>query len=185
MFSHAIGPGLELRLLEERHAEEVFWLCDTGRERLRQWLPWVESTLSADDTRAFIRNSLEQFAKGESLVVGIWYKGCLAGVISFVAINKTNRSAMIGYWLGTEYEGKGIVSRACAAMIDYGFRELGLNRIVVRAAPENARSQAVPQRLGFTREGVERQAEWVNDRFLDMVVYSLLRDEWRYRSEPR
>jgi ribosomal-protein-serine acetyltransferase len=71
MFSHAIGPGLDLRLLEERRAEEVFRLCDTDRERLRQWLPWVDGTLSADDTRAFIRHSLEQFAKGEGLVVGI------------------------------------------------------------------------------------------------------------------
>jgi ribosomal-protein-serine acetyltransferase len=182
MFRHVISQALELRLLEERHAEEVFLLCDRDRDRLRQWLPWVDGTLSPDDTREFIRRSLEQFARGESLVAGIWQDGSLAGVVSFVNINPANRSALIGYWLGPEYEGRGIMTRACRELIDYGFEELGLNRIVIRASTENLRSQAVPQRLGFTREGVERQSEWLNDRFIDMVVFSMLRSEWRGRA---
>jgi len=161
-----------------RHAEELFRLVDENRPRLRQWLPWVDSTLAAEDTREFIRRSLEQHEKGESLVAGIWHAGSLAGVVSFVSINPVARSAMIGYWLSPQQEGKGIMTRACEALIDYGFGELGLNRIVIRAATDNLRSQAVPQRLGFTREGVERQSEWLNDRFLDMIVYSMLRGEW-------
>lgn len=182
MFRHVISPDIELRLLEVRHAEEVFLLVDRHRAHLRQWLPWVDGTLAADDTQEFICRSLEQFAKGESLVAGIWYTGSLIGVVSFVGINPGNRSAMIGYWLSPEHEGKGIMTRACKVLIDYGFRELGLNRIVIRAATENIRSQAVPQRLGFIREGVERQSEWLNDRFLDMVVYSMLRSEWQNRT---
>jgi ribosomal-protein-serine acetyltransferase len=182
MFGCAIGHDIELRLLEVRHAEEVFRLVDENRPRFRQWLPWVDGTLSADDTREFIRSSLEQHAKGESLVAGIWHQGSLAGVVSFVAINPAGRSALIGYWLSPQQEGKGIMTRACEALIDYGFGELGLNRIVIRAATDNLRSQAVPQRLGFTREGVERQSEWLNDHFLDMVVYSLLGSEWHSRA---
>lgn len=178
MFKRIICPGLELRLLEDRHAEEVFRLCDRSRDRLRQWLPWVDGTLSVDDTREFIRRSLEQHAKGESLVAGIWQAGSFAGIVSLLCINPANRSAMIGYWLGPEYEGKGIMTRACRALIDYGFEELCLNRIEIKAATGNARSQAIPMRLGFAREGVERQSEWLNDRFLDMVVYSMLRSEW-------
>ncbi|HEY3272725.1 MAG TPA: GNAT family protein [Methanocella sp.] len=178
MFGCDIGQDTWLRPLELRHAEEVFRLADRNRARLRQWLPWVDSTLTVDDTWEFIRHSLEQLAKGESLAAGIWHEGSFAGVVSFVGINPAARSAMIGYWLGPEYEGKGIMTRACEALIDYGFGELGLNRIVIRAATENQRSQAIPQRLGFTREGVERQSEWLNDHFLDMVVYSMLRSEW-------
>jgi ribosomal-protein-serine acetyltransferase len=178
MFRCDIGQDIELRLLEVQHAEEVFRLADENRPRLRQWLPWIDSTLTVDDTREFIRRSLEQHAKGESLVAGIWHKGSIAGVVSFVAINPAVRSAMIGYWLSPQQERKGIMTRACEALIDYGFGVLGLNRIVIKAATDNLRSQAVPQRLGFTREGVERQSEWLNDRFLDMVVYSMLRSEW-------
>ncbi|OPY25790.1 MAG: ribosomal-protein-L7/L12-serine acetyltransferase [Methanocella sp. PtaU1.Bin125] len=179
MFRRSIGPDAELALLEERHAGEVFRLADGDRARLRLWLPWVDGTLSSDDTREFIRRSLEQYEKGEGLVAGIWQQGRLAGVASFVGISPVNRSAMIGYWLAGEFEGRGLMTRACEALIDYGFGELGLNRIVIRAAIENKRSQAVPVRLGFTREGVERQAEWLNDHFLDMVVYSMLRNEWK------
>jgi ribosomal-protein-serine acetyltransferase len=182
MFRRSIGNDTELALLEARHAEEVFRLIDRDRAHLRQWLPWVDSTSAVDDTQEFIRRSLEQYAKGEGVVAGIWQQGRLAGVVSFIGINPGCRSAMIGYWLGTEYEGKGIMTRACKALIDYGFSELSLNRIVIRAATENSRSQAVPQRLGFTREGVERQAEWLNDHFLDMIVYSMLRSEWHNRT---
>lgn len=169
---------MELALLESCHAEEVFRLADRDRAHLRQWLPWVDGTLTADDTREFIRHSLEQYARGESLVAGIWHDGRLAGVVSLIEISPVNRSAMMGYWLGAEFRGKGIMTRACEALIDYGFDELSLNRIVIRASTENVRSQAVPGRLGFTREGVQRQAEWLNDHFIDMVVYSLLRSEW-------
>jgi ribosomal-protein-serine acetyltransferase len=179
MFRRSIGADTELALLEVRHAEEVFRLADRDRAHLRLWLPWVDGTLAVDDTREFILRSLEQYAKGEGLVAGIWHMGSLAGVVSFFAISPVNRSAMIGYWLGSENEGKGIMTRACAALIDYGFGELSLNRIVIRASTENTRSQAVPLRLGFTREGVERQAEWLNDRFIDMIVYSMLRSEWQ------
>jgi ribosomal-protein-serine acetyltransferase len=182
MFGCNIGRDIELRLLEERHAEEVFRLVDENRPCLRQWLPWADNTLAVDDTREFIRRSLEQHAKGESLVAGIWHAGSLAGVVSFVSINPAVRSAMIGYWLSPQQEGKGIMTRACEALIDYGFGELSLNRIVIRAATDNLRSQAVPQRLGFTREGLERQSEWLNDHFLDMVVYSMLRCEWQRRT---
>ena len=119
---------------------------------------------------------------GRVVATGIWHAGTFSGVVSFVGINPGCRSAMIGYWLGAEYEGKGIMTRACKALIDYGFGDLSLNRIVIRAATENVRSQAVPLRLGFTREGVEREAEWLNDHFLDMIVYSMLRSEWQVRT---
>jgi ribosomal-protein-serine acetyltransferase len=181
MFRHTIGPDLELRLLEERHAAMLFELTDKSREHLRPWTPWLDSTKTEADSREFIRHSLGQFARNEGLVTGIWYKGSLAGVISFDRINNVNHSAMIGYWIGAEYQRKGLMTRACEALINYGFSELGLNRIVIWAATENLRSSAIPVRLGFTREGVERQAQWVNDHYVDIVVYSILRSEWKPR----
>ena len=174
--------GIELRLLEERHAEELFYLTDHSREYLRPWTPWIDSTITVADSKAFIRHSLEQFSRGEGLVAGIWYNGGLAGVISFDRINRANRSAMIGYWIGVEYQKKGLMTRACEALIDHGFRELGLNRIEIWAAVDNLRSLAIPERLGFTREGTERQAQWLNDHFTDIAVYSILRNEWQPRT---
>jgi ribosomal-protein-serine acetyltransferase len=66
-------------------------------------------------------------------------------------------------------------------MIDEGFTRLHLNRIEIRAALENFKSQAIPERLGFKKEGLIRQGEFVNDHFVDLYVYSLLKEEWLAR----
>lgn len=183
MFRYAIGQDTELRLLEERYAGELFELTDKSREHLRPWTPWLDSVVTATDSKEFIKHSLEQFSRGEGLTTGIWHGGSLAGVISFDRISRANRSAMIGYWIGSEYQRKGLMIRSCEALIDYGFRELGLNRIEIWAATDNVRSLAIPIRLGFTREGVERQAQWLNDHFVDIEMYSMLRSEWRPLAE--
>ncbi|HTY91106.1 MAG TPA: GNAT family N-acetyltransferase [Methanocella sp.] len=114
MFSRVVGQGLELRLLEDRYAEELFGLSDRSREHLRPWMPWIDRTRCVEDTRAFIRGSLEEYSRGEALVTGIFYNGNVAGVLSFHNIDRVNRSATIDYWIGVEYQRKGL-SRSAEA----------------------------------------------------------------------
>lgn len=70
------------------------------------------------------------------------------------------------------------MTKACEAMIRYIFEELCLNRIEIRAALTNLKSRAIPERLGFQMEGKIRQAERINDRFVDHIVYGLLKEDW-------
>ncbi len=70
------------------------------------------------------------------------------------------------------------MTKALNALIQYGFEELGLNRIQIKVAVENKKSRALPERLGFTQEGIIRQAEWLYDHYVDHVMYGLLADEW-------
>jgi ribosomal-protein-serine acetyltransferase len=63
-------------------------------------------------------------------------------------------------------------------LVDYAFNELGLNRLEIRCATENTKSRAIPQRLGFKQEGTIRQAEWLYDHYVDLVVYGILASEW-------
>jgi ribosomal-protein-serine acetyltransferase len=114
-------------------------------------------------------------------VAGIWHEDRLAGVIGYDPIDWENRSTELGYWLGEEYQGKGLVTAACRALVEHAFGELGLNRVVISCATENEKSCAIPERLGFRREGIERQAEWLYDRFVDHVTYSALASEWPTR----
>jgi ribosomal-protein-serine acetyltransferase len=179
MFSLKLSDDLELRLLEERHAEELFTIVDQNRPYLRQWLPWLDNNTSPSDTRIFIKNALDQFANNSGLVAGIWIRDRIAGVISYNAVDWQNRIAHIGYWIAAGYQGKGIVTRACKALVDYAFSELELNRVEIRCATGNKKSCAIPQRLGFTQEGVARQAEWLYDHFVDHVIYGVLRSEWK------
>jgi len=67
----------------------------------------------------------------------------------------------------------------------YFFDALGLNRVEIRCDPANTRSRAIPERLGFTQEGVLRQVGTLSHGYYDHVVYGLLAHEWRARQEQR
>ncbi len=178
LFCCDIGDGLELRLLEERHAEEMFHLVDRNRDYLRQWLPWVDLVRYIEDELDFIRMSLQQFASGDGLGMGIWHQGSLAGGIG-LRINRANNKGEIGYWLSADQQGKGLATRACRVLVDYAFDELRLNRLEVHVQPQNSRSRAIPERLGFKQEGVMRQAARLYDRYIDLVLYAMLASEWQ------
>lgn len=182
MFSYKIEPNLELRLLEDRHSEAFFNLIDQNRAYLLEWVYWVDRVRSAEDARGFIKNWLQQFARNDGFVAGIWFRGELAGIINLNYIHWFNRCTNIGFWLGESFQGKGIVTKACQALIDYTFQELGLYRIEMDPPTMNVKSCAVAERLGFTREGILRKKWVVKGRFIDGVLYSLLADEWRLAS---
>ena len=179
MFVANIRPGVDLRIVEERHAPTVFSLVNREREQLREWLPWVDPTRTEDDTLAFIRRSLEQFAANNGFSAGIWEHERLAGVIGMLPIDWLNRKVEIGYWLAREFQGRGLVTDACRAMVKHALVELSLNRVVIRCATANKKSSAVPRRLGFTCEGVMREEHYLNGRYFDVEVYSMLRRELR------
>ena len=179
MFRRKVAPGLELRHFEMRDAEAVFAVVERNRAHLREWLPWVDQTLSEEDIRQFISRAQAQTEAGRGPQAIIWADGELAGSIGFHAIDWTNRSAAIGYWLDAAHQGHGIMTLCCASLLDYAFQELRLHRIEIRCGAGNLRSCAIPERLGFTREGVAREAEWVNDRWVDLVVWSMLQRDWR------
>ena len=71
------------------------------------------------------------------------------------------------------------MTAACGALVDHAFLELALNRVGIACAVGNERSCAIPQRLGLRQEGVQHQAEWLYDHFVDHAVYAVLASEWR------
>ncbi len=179
MFTTILGPGEDLRLLEERHAAPLFALVQRERQYLRQWMWWVDSRSSEDDILAFIRGTLETFASGKGFSAGIWVDGSLAGQIGMHRIDWRNREGEIGYWLAREFQGRGIVTRAARAVTEHALVELDLHRVEIRCVAGNAKSSAIPKRLGFTFDGLLRQASLLNGSFLDLEVYSMLRAEYR------
>lgn len=174
-----VGDGLHIRLLEDKDAVELFTLVDTNRRELRDWLPWVDKTGRQENSAVFIRNALEQHKNCTGLHAGIWQGDRLAGVIGYVSIDVNNRRAIIGYWLAAPYRGRGLMTRACMAMVDVAFNKLLLNKVDIYCAVANEKSRAIPERLGFKPEGILRQHEWVNDHFVDVVAYGMLASEWR------
>lgn len=183
MFNHTLDEHSELRLLELRQAETLFRLVDDNRSYLRDWMPWVDGTQSAEDMRSFIQSTRQQLAEDNGFNAGIWHKERLVGVIGFHRFDRVHRSTSIGYWLDAGHQGKGLMTRATKALVQHALVDLGLNRVEIRAAVENRKSRAIPERLGMQKEGILRDAERLYDRYVDLVVYGMLARDW-HRAAP-
>jgi ribosomal-protein-serine acetyltransferase len=178
MLSHRIDDETELRLIEPHHAEALNALIEGNLEHIREWSGWLRRDRSIQNTHDFIKRNLARMAEDDGYALGIWHGGEMAGQIEYNYIDRANRKTDIGYWLGARFQGRGIVTKSCRALIDYAFGGLGLNRVEMHCAAENRRSRAIPERLGFRQEGVLVQAEWMHDHFHDLVVYAMLAGEW-------
>jgi ribosomal-protein-serine acetyltransferase len=174
-----ITAGARLRPLDEADAEELHALIEANRGLLSRWLPWAAGQ-TFEDTVEFLRRTRAQLARNDGVQAAIVLgEGSIAGVIGHHAVNWPHRSTSLGYWLGERYQGKGTMTAAAQALVDHAIDVWDLNRVEIRAAVDNAPSRAIPERLGFFEEGTLRQAEFVDGRHHDTVVYSTLAGEWR------
>jgi len=178
MLNRIIDGEISLKPVEAQDSESIFALTAANRLYLRNWLPWVDSTKSVEDTRKFVEACMAQCEQRAALHLCIRYRGEVAGILGFHYFDWPNRSASIGYWLSEHLQGKGIMTRSCREAIEFAFNEMGLNRIEIRCAVQNVRSRAIPERMHFTNEGTVRDAEWLYDRFVDLIIYGMLARQW-------
>ena len=183
MFSLKIDDELELRQLQDEDAETEWRLWHANADEHLRWFPETKVNKTLEQTRAWIKTDLERYADNKGFALGIWFKGELAGAIDLHRINWSDRVGEIGYWLGAAYQGQGLMTRSCRALLDHAFNEMKLNRVQLQSEPENVKSRAVAERLGFTQEGILREAELLHGRYVDSVVYGILASEWSERAE--
>lgn len=170
-----INDGVIIRNIEISDAPAMFALIDSQREYLGRWLPFVPCTKSADDSEAFIRSVLGTSTERMEPVFAIIADGKFAGTIGFKDTDMTNLRTEIGYWLGEQYQGRGIITSAVKKMCDYAFGEAGMNRVQIKCAVGNVKSSNIPKKLGFRFEGIERDGERTADGgFRDIEVYCRL-----------
>jgi ribosomal-protein-serine acetyltransferase len=72
-----------------------------------------------------------------------------------------------------------VMTDACRAVVTHLFGELELNRVEIRCAAGNTKSSAIPRRLGFTLDGTLRDAQFVNGRHHDLLVFGMLKRDWK------
>ena len=179
MFIYPVDEEISLKLVTERDAEEIFQMIDSSRTHFREWLGWLDYSTKVQDTLVNIKNNLLQFIANEGLDTAIVYKGKIVGKIGFNKINKSNKTAYVGYMLDEKFQGKGIMTRSAKAIVKIAFEEYGLNKVEIHAAEGNTKSRSIPIRLGFKEEGTIRSAEWLYDHYVDHVVYGMLKEEWK------
>jgi len=167
-----------LRLLDEADAPELHRLIEANRAHLATWMAWATSQ-TLDGTLEFIRMAKGQLTGNDGFQTAVVLDGALIGMIGFHSLDWGNRSTSLGYWLAEGHQGRGTMTAAVRLLVGHALSVWELNRIEIRAALENRRSRAIPERLGFRQEGTLRQGELVNGRYFDCVVYSMLSAEWR------
>ena len=179
MFKAIIDSNTFLSILEPRHAEELFHLIDYNRDSIGKWLAFPASTTEVHHTKTFIEKSLHRFTSANGYWAGIWYRGKLAGSIGYLYIDRGNHKTEIGYWLGKDFEGYGLATKACDLFIQHAFTDLQLTKVEINMASKNSKSKAIPERLGFTEEGRIRNYELLHGEYHDRIIYGLLKEEWK------
>lgn len=143
-------------------------------EVMRYWNtePWE----GIQDAYDFVDNSNNSMLRHESLVLGVYLKstGELAGKCMLFSYDKDSKRAEIGFGLGRPCWGKGYISEAGEALIQYGFISLGLRRIEAEIDPNNYSSAKALEKLGFHREGLLRQRWEINGIVSDSALYGRL-----------
>ena len=170
-----LGDGIELRSWSLEDAPEIFAMVDANRDHLRAWLDWVDRTVSPLQITEFIEKVRRRDDAREGN--GIYVNGTLVGSAGLSWATEEMQGE-IGYWLAAGAQGQGLVTRAARALTTYGFDEVRLHRMTIKAAVENTRSRAVAERLGFVQEGVLREGGDTGVGRVDLVMYGLIVHEW-------
>lgn len=166
---------LRLRWLDEGDAAAQFAIY-SDPEVTRYWSAGAWTAMAQAEEQ--IAKTLAGYEDGSSLRFGIELEGRLIGNVSLFSISGPNRRCEVGYALGRAHWGQGYASEALRAVLDYGFHELGLNRVEADIDPRNGASAGVLERLGFCKEGYMPERWIVNGEAADTVFYGLLKRQW-------
>src|SRR5579871_2136655 len=142
MFPMSIDAETELRVLSDADAETMFALISRNRAHLDPWLRWSGRVQTLDDTHALIARFADKYAAGDGFHAGLWVSDQLAGGVVVHFINRESRKTEIGYWLGEEYVGQGLVTRSCRAVTEALFTREQIHRIEIQAVIDNLPSRA-------------------------------------------
>ena len=178
---------LLLRAPHRRDHAEWTALREGSREHLERWEPrWSEHEFTA---RSF-RRRVKWYSEGArrdtsySFLVFARSDGRMVGGITLDAVRRgTTQRAVLGYWLGAQETGKGLMTEAVRALVAYGFRELRLHRIEAASIPENVPSIRVLERTGFEREGYMRSYIRIHGRWEDHLLFAIINPDNAAESE--
>jgi len=173
-----VGRRLLLRSPERSDASAI---ASALRDRKVSRPIHLPARYSIHDAREFIGRSKQGLKDGSKYYLSIILResGELIGGCGLDQIRLDHRNAHIGYWIARPQWGNGYASEAASILITAGFRDLGLHRIHTGAFPDNHRSKRVLHRLGFHIEGRTRQDCLVDGRYRDLVLFGLLRPQFR------
>jgi len=173
-----VDNEVTLRPFDVRDAAAFFEVIDANRDYLCRWIPALEGIHSVQDEREALERLAARQREGDILGGSVEYLGRLVGSASISGLGSRDSIGGLGYWLVENAQRRGIVTRACRALVDRAFNEEAVKRVDIMAAAQNRSSRAVADRLGFTLQRILRRRLLCGGRLHDVAVYSLLASEW-------
>jgi ribosomal-protein-serine acetyltransferase len=174
-------PRLVLTPIDTSDAHDLWVAVEGSRAHLEPWLPWVPFTADPDATYRYADASAADWDHARACRFAIRDRAArgLLGVVGLEAFAHLHQSAELGYWLRREATGQGWMTEASRLVLGWAFNKVNLHRVRVAAATDNHASLAVIRRLGFRFEGIAREAERCNGRWLDHAVFALIATDSR------
>jgi RimJ/RimL family protein N-acetyltransferase len=170
---------LKLRWLDERDAPAQFAIFSDPEVMRFINHPWTRMA-QADEA---IDQALVAYQDGTNLIFGVELRetGEVIGNVNLHRFFESNRRCEVGYAVATAHQGRGYASEALGAVIEYGFRELDLDRFEADINPANTASARVLERLGFRKEGYMPERWIIRGEKADSAFYGLLKSYWDAR----
>jgi ribosomal-protein-alanine N-acetyltransferase len=169
---------MELRLNQINDAEALTEFYMRNVSHLHDWEPRREDGFhSLESWTQRLKERLVEFESGASAHF-VSYDSSTDGVVATCSITNIAKGPFqagnLGYAVCRTQEGKGLMRQLCQYVIDFAFKELSLNRVMANYMPRNTRSEALLNRLGFEREGLARKYLYINGKWEDHVLTSLI-----------
>lgn len=186
-FVWATGDGTVLIPRTPEIADAFHALLTANHARLARWSPGLQEP-TPEATRGSLERAGRAWLDGTRLPLAIGVPADnghrLVGVVN-LTIDAAAETGEVGFWIDAAAEGRGLVTRALTAVLAHAFGEIGLHRVEMRTLTTNDRSRRLAERLGFTLEGVLREAARFPDGRRDVACYALLAEEFTRPARPR
>ena len=176
-----VTPRLLLRELDVDDAPAIAERA--GDVRVAQYLIAVPTPYPVPLATRWILARIAWWAQGRGVTLAIARREAPRQLIGSISLRRYARDtrAELGYWLGADAWGHGFATEAAEAVLDFGFGDLRLSRIYAQVIAGNAASCRVLEKLGMMNEGIRRAHLRKGKRLHDVVLFGMLRDEWRTR----
>lgn len=167
---------LILAPVEPPDASDLWFAVDTSRGHLERWLPWVPFNTDLDASWRYCEASANDWDHSRALRFTIRDRvnRRFLGVVGLESLAHLHQSAELGYWLRADGARRGYMTEAAGATLQWAFKRLNAHRVRVAAATDNVASLGVIRKLGFRFEGIAREAERCQGRWLDHALFALL-----------
>lgn len=170
-----VRPNVKLRLVDSNDAESLYDQIEKTRPQLAKFMPWGDSTKSVEAERAFLTYCQGRMEENKLWNASIVIAGKAVGMIDLHNIDSDDQHAEVGYWLGGEYQGNGVMTDCLKKLLEIGFDELNLHKIKLLAEQVNQASNAVAQKVGFILEGQLKDEIYSNGKFHDANLYAIVK----------